>query len=223
MGEEHRSIAFVRQRRSPEELAQCRLVGGDALRMWRRRAQASPYGAREMAILETGRLRLREFTLDDLDALALMVADEEQMRFYPATRTRDEARAWIGRNLAVYEELGFGTWFIESRATAEFLGYCGIRPLVLEGVSHTEIGWHTRKTSWGRGIATEAALAVHEAAFAEFALPRLLAMIPPDHLASRRVAEKIGMREDDEIVFDGALYMTYVSDHGSLPGGEMQV
>ena len=175
-----------------------------------------------MAILETDRLRLREFTLDDLDDLAAMVADEEQMRFYPATRTRHEARAWIKRNRVLYEELGFGTWliepklieskFIESRAKAEFLGYSGIRPLELAGVAHMEIGWHTTKTSWGQGIATEAALAVHDAAFALFAQTRLLAMIPPDHVASRRVAEKIGMREDGEIVFDGARYVTYTSE-----------
>ena len=93
-----------------------------------------------MAILETDRLRLREFTLDDLDELAAMVADGEQMRFYPATRTRDEARTWIERNLALYEELGFGTWLIESQATAEFLGYSGIRPLELAGVAQIEIG-----------------------------------------------------------------------------------
>ncbi len=169
-----------------------------------------------MAILETDRLRLREFTLDDLDDLAAMVADEEQMRFYPATRSREEARAWIERNLALYEELGFGTWLIESRliesrATGDFLGYSGIRPLELAGVAHMEIGWHTTKASWGRGIATEAASAVHEAAFDRFAQTRLLAMIPPGHVASRRVAEKIGMREDAEIVFDGARYVTYTS------------
>jgi RimJ/RimL family protein N-acetyltransferase len=166
-----------------------------------------------MAILETGRLLLREFTLDDLDELAAMVADEEQMRFYPATRTRDEARAWIERNLALYERFGFGTWLIEARATAVFLGYSGIRPLELEGVAHMEIGWHTTKTSWGRGIATEAASAVHDAAFDRFAQTRLLAMIPPGHVASRRVAEKIGMREEDEIVVDGARYVTYTSQH----------
>jgi RimJ/RimL family protein N-acetyltransferase len=91
------------------------------------------------AILETRRLRLREFRLDDLDELAAIVADEEQMRFYPGPRTRDEACAWIGRNLSLYEEHGFGFWLIESRPTSEFLGYCGIRPLVLEGASATAI------------------------------------------------------------------------------------
>jgi RimJ/RimL family protein N-acetyltransferase len=164
------------------------------------------------AILDTRRLSLREFHPDDLDELAAMVADEEQMRFYPGPRTRDEASAWIGRNLSLYEEHGFGFWRIESRPTSKFLGYCGIRPLVLEGASATEIGWHTKKTSWNRGIATEAAAGVRDLAFARFAQTRLLALIHPDHLASRRVAEKIGMHEEGAIAFDGDPYVTYVSE-----------
>ena len=117
------------------------------------------------------------------------------MRFYARARTRDEARAWIARNRLLYEEPGFGFWQIESRPTSEFLGHCGITPLVLEGASVTEIGWHTKQTAWNRGIATEAATCVRDLAFTRFAQTRLVALIPPDHLASRRVAEKIGMCE----------------------------
>jgi len=164
------------------------------------------------AILETRRLRLREFRPDDLDELATMVADEEQMRFYPGPRGREEAWAWIGRNVALYEEVGFGFWLIESRQTSEFLGYCGIRPLVLEAIAATEIGWHTKKTSWNRGIATEAAVGARDLAFNRFAQRRLVALIRPDHLASRRVAEKIGMREGAATVVDGDLYATYGSE-----------
>jgi RimJ/RimL family protein N-acetyltransferase len=164
------------------------------------------------AILETRRLRLREFRPDDLDELAAMVGDEEQMRFYAGPRTRAEAGAWIDRNLSLYEEHGFGFWLIRSRPTSEFLGYCGIRPLVLEGASAIEIGWHTKKTAWNRGIATEAAAAVRDFAFARFAQPRLVALIHPDHLASRRVAEKIGMREGAATIFDGDPYVTYVGE-----------
>ena len=166
------------------------------------------------AILETRRLRLREFRPDDLDELAAMVADEEQMRFYPGPRTRDEAAAWIGRNLSFYGQHGFGFWLIESRTAPDFLGYCGIRPLVLEGRPETEIGWHTVKASWNQGIATEAAAGVCDAAFGRFAQTRLVALIDPDHLASRRVADKIGMQVEAAVVVDGDSYLTYVVEAG---------
>src|SRR5205823_3642466 len=142
-------------------------------------------------ILETERLKLREFSRDDLDDLAAMVADEDQMRFYPRPKTRAEAAAWISRNVDLYEEYGFGVWLLESLETSGFLGYCGIRPLALEDASETEICWHTKKTSWNQGIATEAATAARDLAFGRFGLSRLVAIIHPDHIASRRVAENI--------------------------------
>ena len=154
------------------------------------------------ALAETDRLRLREFSERDLDELAAMVADEDQMRFYPRPKTRDEASAWISRNLALYNERGFGFWFIASRSTSAFLGYCGIRPLALGGSSEIEIGWHTRKTRWNQGVATEAAKAARDLAFRRFRLTRLVAIIHPDHFASRRVAEKIGMRYERTTIID---------------------
>jgi RimJ/RimL family protein N-acetyltransferase len=153
-------------------------------------------------VFETKRLKLREFSSADLDELAAMVSDETQMRFYPRPKARDEASAWIGRNLALYEEHGFGFWFIEARPTAGFLGYCGIRPLALEDASEVEIGWHTKKTRWNQGIATEAAAAARDLAFRRFGFSRLVAIIHPDHVASRRVAEKIGMHGEKTTMLD---------------------
>jgi RimJ/RimL family protein N-acetyltransferase len=160
----------------------------------------------------TRRFTLREFRQDDLEELAAMVADEEQMTFYPRPKTRDEASAWIGRNLALYEERGFGFWCIESLPAPGFLGYCGIRPLVLEGVPEIEMGWHARKTSWNRGIATEAALAARDLAFGRYALSRLVAIIHPDHGASRRVAENIGMRVERATMLDDYPALVYATE-----------
>jgi RimJ/RimL family protein N-acetyltransferase len=110
-----------------------------------------------------------------------------------------------------YEEYGFGFWFIESRPTSGFLGYCGIRPLALQGTSEIEIGWHIKKTFWKRGIATEAAMAARDVAFRRFAIARLVAIIHPDHIASRRVAENIGMHDEKTTILDdypAVIYMT---------------
>lgn len=160
------------------------------------------------AILETQRLRLREFTPDDLDALADMVADEEQMTFYPRPKTREEASAWIDRNLALYETLGLGFWAIES-ISSDFLGYCGIRPLTIDTTQEVEMGWHTRKEKWGQGIATEAAIECRDLAFTQFAIERLVATIDPTHEASLRVATKIGMVAENRAVIDGWTCVVY--------------
>jgi len=157
---------------------------------------------RSTPIVETGHLRLREFGHGDLDDLAATVGDEEQMAFFPRPKTRDEAAAWISRNVAFYEEHGFGIWLVEPLATPRFLGYCGIRPLDLEGVPEIEIGCHIRKAFWNRGIATEAAAACRDLAFGRFGLSRVVAVIHPDHTASRRVAEHIGMHLERMTVVD---------------------
>jgi RimJ/RimL family protein N-acetyltransferase len=142
-----------------------------------------------------------------------MVADAEQMTFYPRPKTRDEATAWICLNRELYAARGFGTWLIELGPQSHFAGYCGIRPLELEQVSEIEIGWHVHKRFWNQGVATEAALLVCRAAAARWRLPRLVALVHPDHLGSRRVAENVGMRpERTTVLEDDYPAIVYVAD-----------
>ena len=171
-----------------------------------------------ITILETPRVRLREFTSDDLQPLADMVGDPAQMRFYPRPRTKAEAESWIDRNMTLYKEPGFGFWCMESIDNEDFLGYCGIRPVDLDGVEEVEIGWHTRKEFWGQGLATEAAAACRDLAFARFDLDRLVGTIDPTHTASIRVAEKIGMEREGETAIDGWPCTVYAVGRKSLRG-----
>jgi RimJ/RimL family protein N-acetyltransferase len=167
------------------------------------------------------RLRLREFRDSDLDVLAAMVGDDEQMTFYPRPKTRDEAAAWIRRNRALYATHGFGTWLIELPPLARFAGYCGIRPLQLEEVSEVEIGWHVHKHFWNQGIATEAATLACQAAVTSFGISRLIALVHPDHVASRRVAENVGMRRERTTVLEGDYpAIVYAAELLGPPGEE---
>ncbi len=160
-------------------------------------------------VAETARLRLRRLRHGDLDAIAAMVADPEQMRYYPHPRSREEARAWLGRNLAVYEEHGHGTWYLEAADDGGFAGYCGIRPLDLEGRTEMEIGWHILRTRWNQGLATEAAAAAMDLGFTRFGLTRLVAIIDPDNAPSHAVAHKLAMREEGSVTLEGDHYVLY--------------
>jgi RimJ/RimL family protein N-acetyltransferase len=170
------------------------------------------------------RLQLREFRDSDLDVLAAMVGDEDQMTFYPRPRTKDEAAAWIRRNHGFYAAHGFGSWLIEVLPRARFAGYCGIRPLQLDEVSEVEIGWHVHKRFWNQGIATEAAILACRAAATRFGLARLVALVHPDHVASRRVAENIGMGvERTTVLEDDYPALVYVAQLGALEQLEVLV
>lgn len=163
-------------------------------------------------LLRTGRLALREFTESDLDALATMMADHDQMSLYPRPRTRDETLDWLRHNLRLYEERGFGFWLMEGVERKEFRGYCGIRPVRIDGIEEIEMGWHTKKHFWGQGLATEAATACRDLAFTRFDIPRLVATIDRDNPPSISVASKIGMRREKEAVIDGWSCIVYSVD-----------
>lgn len=89
-------------------------------------------------VVRTDRVALREFNERDLDVVAELMADEEQMSLYPRPRTRKESRAWIDRNLDFYKESGFGFWLMEGVGGGDFLGYCGIRPVSIDGIEESK-------------------------------------------------------------------------------------
>jgi len=132
-------------------------------------------------------------TLDDLDAMAGLLGDAEVMRYYPRPKTRAEARGWIEWNLRNYAEHGYGLWIIETH-DGDFLGDCGLTWQEVAGERFLEVGYHVVPERQGRGHATEAAQACVSFAHAELGLAHVIAIINPDNVGSRRVAERVGMR-----------------------------
>ena len=147
---------------------------------------------------DTPRLRFREMTPADVDAMAALLGDPDVMRFYPAPKTREQAEAWIAWNQANYARHGYGLWIIETLA-GDFVGDCGLTWQQVNGESKLEVGYHVATRWQGRGFATEAARACRDYARAHVDTSELVAIVHPDNRASQRVAEKIGMHrvEDD--------------------------
>ncbi|MFF2844207.1 GNAT family N-acetyltransferase [Paenarthrobacter sp. NPDC057981] len=146
----------------------------------------------------TARLRFRKMTPGDLDAMASMLGDPKVMTFYPAPKPRGEAAAWIAWNQANYASHGYGLWLVETH-DGEFVGDCGLTWQNVNDRLELEVGYHVRVELQGRGYATEAALACLEYARDVLGAGRLVAINHPDNMASRCVAEHLGMRhlEDD--------------------------
>ena len=76
-----------------------------------------------------------------------------------------------------------------------FIGFAGVaHPTFLPALAaRPELGWRLARDAWGRGLATEAATAARDHAFATLGLPELISIIHPDNTRSRRVATKLGM------------------------------
>ncbi len=162
-----------------------------------------------MKILETSRLVLREFRPDDADSLALTLSDSETMRFYPAPLDRTGVEDWISRNLRRYREHGHGLWAMILRSSDELIGDCGLVVQDLDGQNEIEIGYHVRRDLWGQGLATEAAGACRDFGFARLPVERLISLIRPENLPSRRVAEKNGMSLWKEVMRRDLPHLVY--------------
>jgi RimJ/RimL family protein N-acetyltransferase len=169
--------------------------------------------------LDTDRLRLRPYRVEDQDDLFGIIGDAETMRFYPRPYTREETLGWITDQLERYERDGFGLWVIEDKADGGFLGNCGPAIRTVEGQDEVELGWHVKRSAWGRGIAPEAAAACRDHSLGVLGIDRLISLVRPENGPSRRVAEKIGMRVDRMADYKGIPHLVYSISRPSVTDG----
>lgn len=142
--------------------------------------------------IETARLLLRPLTPEDEAALATVLSDAETMRWYPRPFTGDEVREWIERQLGRYSS-STGLLGVVEKQTGRLIGDCGPVWQEVEGRTELEIGYHVSRERWNQGFATEAARVVIDYALENLGVERVVSMIRPENLASRRVAEKNGL------------------------------
>jgi [ribosomal protein S5]-alanine N-acetyltransferase len=163
-----------------------------------------------MQILETEHLLLREFVPGDVDALAAVISDAETMRFYPEPHDRAGVESWIERNRRRYRDYGHGLWAMVLKSSGELVGDCGLARQNVDEVDEIEIGYHVRRDLWGRGLAPEAAAACRDYGFEHLGAERLISLIRPENLPSRRVAEKIGLSLWKEVLWRNLPHCVYV-------------
>jgi RimJ/RimL family protein N-acetyltransferase len=156
--------------------------------------------------LETERLLLRGFRDADLDGWAAICADPQVMRWIGEPRGMSRERAWrdIAYMAGHWELRGFGQWAIFERDGGALVGRTGL--IFPEGWPGIEVGWTMAHASWGRGYAPEAAAAAVEWGREALGLDHVISLIEDHNAASRRVAEKLGMRTEGRTrILDGTI------------------
>lgn len=168
--------------------------------------------------LLTPRLRLRGPQPDDFEALFEGIwSSPEVMRFVGGQpRPRALATERFAWSCELFQRTGMALWTVERRSDGAILGDCGVIPLEGRG-PEIELGYRLRRSTWGQGLATEAAAAALGHAMAPTAagglgLSRVVAVVEPDNVPSRRVLEKLGLRyvglTDKHYETTSALYET---------------
>jgi RimJ/RimL family protein N-acetyltransferase len=158
--------------------------------------------------LETKRLVLRPMLATDIDWLHLIFTDAKVMAaFNHDPLTREQMQRWLQRNLDHQNEYGYGLFSVILKETGMLIGDCGLEQM--EDMQAAELGYDFRSDFWNQGYATEAATAVRDYAFDVLKLPCLISLIRVGNLASKHVAEKVGMSLAEEFTRYGIQYWKY--------------
>lgn len=162
--------------------------------------------------LNTERLILREFTIDDLDAFAWIVSDPEVMRFsLYGSMNKEQAREYLqGRIIAHYSEHGYGLYAVILKANNSLIGLIGLISQNIDGESKVELGYRLHPQYWGKGLATEACLAVCQYAFTQLGINELISIIDPQNIRSLEVAKRVGMKYLKETLFHNTPVQIYM-------------
>ncbi len=117
--------------------------------------------------------------------------------------SREETAAFLEKVIH-WDQQGLASQFaVINREDEVLIGYCGFLHQQVDDGPEVEIGYRLHPDYWDRGLATEAARAVRDHAFRDLQLPRVISLIHPENVASRRVAEKNGMLLEKETTFKG--------------------
>lgn len=157
--------------------------------------------------LHTERLLLRPWHTADREPFAEFNADSRVMRYFPSALSREESDALADTIQAHIEQHGWGIWAVEVRRVALFAGFIGLARPRFEAhfTPCTEIAWRLGPDFWGRGYATEGALAALEFGFEELNLHEIVSFTTVANQPSRRVMERIGMVRSPADDFDHPL------------------
>ncbi len=148
---------------------------------------------------ETDRLILRELLPTDVAGMFEMDSDPEVHRYlgnkpYSAI---EESQANIEFIRRQYIENGIGRWATIEKETNNFVGWAGLK-LITETtnnrINYYDLGYRFSKKYWGKGYATESAMAAKDYAFNTLKLAEIIGIADINNSGSIHVLEKVGLK-----------------------------
>lgn len=122
------------------------------------------------------------------------------MEFFPGVSTPGQTIAQIEKIAAFVDQRGYGFFAVERKDNHQFIGFTGLGDPGFQAdfTPCIEIGWRLSKENWGRGFATEAAMACLDFGFNELGLARIYSFTSIHNKRSESVMTRIGMSKDGE-------------------------
>ena len=159
--------------------------------------------------ITTKRLIIRPCTLADFEAMHAVWSDPEVMAPIPS-QPYDQAASWarLSEKISHQARHGFSKWTVAETAGGMVIGECGMH--YFDGGPDIELGYRLARTSWGQGLAAEAAQACLDWALAERP-ERVVAIVDPANTRSVRILNKIGMVKDGTFPHSGHIWDFYIA------------
>ncbi len=142
-------------------------------------------------ITETDRLILRELQISDAKDCFYLNANPEVVKYTGDVAFESIAEAAIFlKNYDAYKKTGYGRWAVIEKDSKKFIGFCGLKYNEDEMV---DIGFRFTEETWGKGYATESAIAAMKFGFENFDMHEIIGRADTENIASIKVLEKLGM------------------------------
>lgn len=142
--------------------------------------------------METQRLYLRPFQLEDAPEIFRLNSNPEVMRFLGKREVYSNVNGaveFLEQYLKLTAPLPYARWAVIRKADDAWLGWCGLK---LHEDGETDLGFRFHEEYWGQGYATESGMAWRDRGFEEFNLPKMVAQTTSENLGSQRVITKLG-------------------------------
>ncbi len=158
----------------------------------------------------SSRLNLRPFSLDDLTPFHQILGEDAVLRYFPNSNppSRERVEKMISGQLNHWSEHGYGWWAVEPKSEqGKMIGWCGLQ--YLPETDEIEVSNLLSRSYWGKGLATEGALAGLEYGFDRLNIERIVGIIHQENIASGRVLENLGMGPRIEAEYFGMTCFRY--------------
>ncbi len=147
---------------------------------------------------ETDRLVLREMLLSDVDGMYALDSDPEVHKYLgnKPVQSKKESQEMILSIRQQYIDNGIGRWTMIEKATGDFVGWTGLK-LIQKPANHHidfyDVGFRLMKKHWGKGFATESAIASIRYGFEMLNLKEIIGIAHIENKNSRKALEKSGL------------------------------
>lgn len=166
--------------------------------------------------IETKRLLLRTIQPNDVDALINLWTDPDITRFMGGPREEFSLRRNLHEDVRNPTQYQFNLWPVIEKETEKLIGHCGLLEKEIDGKNEIELVYVIAKSAWNKGFAGEIAQALANYAREKMAINRLVSLIDPMNIPSQRLAEKLGMHLQKEILRpDGKIKKLFVKELSS--------